>query len=114
MYLQSYSNLGARLGPMAQSYSDNEHSPSNYSGSYPSLSDSASSLHFDSDMHPYESPQFGIHPRQPSHAPHASTLSNLSPQNFQSLQEYTARLEQDHRELEKKHLLLEMQNETLR
>jgi hypothetical protein len=105
---------------MAQSYSDNEHNPSNYSGSYPSLSDSASSRHFESDMHPYESPEFGVHPKQPPlvgpHAPHglASTLSNLSPQNFQSLQEYTARLEQDYGELEKRHLLLETQHETLR
>lgn len=104
---------------MAQSsYSDNEHSLS--SGSYPSLSDSASSRYFESDMHSYDSPNFNIqHPHTGPHAPHAShglasTLSNLSPQKFQSPQEYTARLEQDYGELEKKHLLLEMQHETLR
>ena len=104
MYLHPYSNPGARLGPMAQSYSDTEHSSSNYSSSYPSLSDSTSSHHINSDIHPYESPNFGIHPRQPSlarplvpHTPHGlasislTHVSNPTPQNFQSLQEYTTR-----------------------
>ena len=112
---------------MAQSYSDTEHSSSNYSSSYPSLSDSTSSRHINSDIHSYESPNFGIHPRQPSlarplvpHTPHGlasislTHVSNPTPQNFQSLQEYTTRLEKDHRELEKKHLLLETQHEMLR
>jgi hypothetical protein len=107
----------------SSSYSDTgDHSPSNYSGSYPSLSDSASSLHLESDMHPYESPKFGIYPRQHPHRDSlASTslpavhLSNPtgSPQNFQNLQEYIARLEKDHRDLEQKHLLLETQHKTL-
>lgn len=105
------------------SYSDTDPSPSNYSGSYPSLSDSASSLHLESDMHPYELPKFGIHPRQHPHAPHslaptslpaAVHMSNTSPQNLQSLQEYIARLEKDHGDLERKHLVLETQHKTLR
>jgi hypothetical protein len=100
---------------MAHRDSDTEHSPSNYSGSYPSLSDSASSLH-------HESTEFGFRPRQP-HAAHGSgrersalslplPVSNPSPQ-IHSLQEYAA-LEKDHRELERKHLLLETQHNTLR
>ena len=105
---------------MAPSYSDTEHSPSNYTGSYPSLSDSASSLHLEPDMHSYESPEFGIQPRQPPHGSASTSLpsmmhvSNSSPQNFLSLQEYVARLEKENRDMEQKHLLLETQHNTLR
>ncbi|KAF8808698.1 hypothetical protein BYT27DRAFT_7255327 [Phlegmacium glaucopus] len=110
---------------IAPSCSDAEHSPSDYSGSYPpSLSDSISrSL---SDVPSYEPPEFGIFSRQLrySSTPLPATVMHLSkpnPQDFHGLQEYAARLEKKHLGLEKqhealeqKHLLLETQHKMLR